>query len=487
MAREALLALLEDTGALGVRERIYRTCLDAVLAGTLKPGQRIGSARRLAADWGVARNTVDEALAQLHAEGWIVRRVGDGTRVAATLPQRRIVRAALPRPPSAFGRAALRAPSSFGRTTHGEHDPGAVPRAIAFAAGMPDLEAFPLALWRRLAARRMRIEGVRALGYPPALGHPALREALARHLGASRGLVCAPEQVMICNSAMQAIELCVRVLLERGDAAWIEDPGYPNLRTVLAAAGVRAVPVPLDAAGLDVARGLARHARPALVVVTPACHYPTGVTMTLERRLEVLRAADACGAWIVEDDHQSEFVHRGRPIASLARLDPSRTLCVGSFSHVVFPSLRLAWCVLPPALVDVFEAVRRQLDDHTHAPLQGVLADFMDGGHFAAHLRRMRTLYTQRRDALRRACARALPPLARLGPLDAGMTAALHLPSRAGDRAVAARAAARAIVAVPLSRYATDAKVNGLLLGYAALDERRIAAGVGALVRVLRA
>jgi GntR family transcriptional regulator/MocR family aminotransferase len=352
---------------------------------------------------------------------------------------------------------------------------------------MPDLEAFPLALWRRLAARRMRIEGVRALGYPPALGHPALREALARHLGASRGLVCAPEQVMICNSAMQAIELCVRVLLERGDAAWIEDPGYPNLRTVLAAAGVRAVPVPLDGAGIDVARGVARHAHPALVVVTPACHYPTGVTMTLERRIEVLRAADACGAWIVEDDHQSEFVHRGRPVAALARLDPGRTLCVGSFSHVVFPSLRLAWRVLPPALVDVFEAVRRQLDDHTHAPLQGALADFIDGGHFAAHLRRMRTLYTQRRDALKRACTRALPPFVRLGPLDAGMTAALHLPSRASDRAVAARAAARGIVAVPLSRYATDANVNGLLLGYAALDERRIVADVAALARVLRA
>lgn len=487
MAREPLLALLTDTGALGVRERIYRTCLGAILTGALKPGQRMASARRLAADWHVARNTVDDALAQLHVEGWIVRRVGDGTRVAATLPHARRPRAVPPRAPSVFARAALREPSLWSRATRVDHDPASVPRAVAFGAGMADLDAFPLAAWRRVAARRARVDGVRALAYPPALGHPALREALAQHLRASRGLSCAPDQVMICNSAMQAVELIVRVLLERGDAALIEDPGYPNLRAVLGTAGVRPVPVPLDEAGMNVARGVERCARPALIVVTPACQYPTGVTMTLPRRLEVLRTAEACGAWIVEDDHQSEFVHRGRAIAPLARLDTTRTILVGTFSHVVFPSLRLAWCVLPAALVDVFEAVRRQLDDHTHAPLQGVLADFIDGGHFAAHLRRMRALYAERRDALERACTRALPSFARLGPLDAGMTAALHLPMRIGDRATAARAAAQGLVAVPLARYALEARVNGLLLGYAALDERRIAAGVTALARVLRA
>jgi GntR family transcriptional regulator/MocR family aminotransferase len=286
---------------------------------------------------------------------------------------------------------------------------------------------------------------------------------------------------------MQAIELVVRVLLERGDAALIEDPGYPNLRAVIGTAGVRPVPVPLDESGMDVARGVERCARPALIVVTPACQYPTGVPMTLARRLEVLRVAEACGAWIVEDDHQSEFVHRGRAIAPLARLDGTRTILVGTFSHVVFPSLRLAWCVLPAALVDVFEAVRRQLDDHTHAPLQGVLADFIDGGHFAAHLRRMRALYAERRDAFERACTRALPPFARLGRLDAGMTAALHLPTRISDRAIATRALAQGLVAVPLARYALEARINGLLLGYAALDERRIAGGVTALARVLRA
>jgi len=486
MAREPLLALLQDRNALGVRERIYRTCLDAIVTGALQPGQRIASARRLAADWHVARNTVDDALAQLQSEGWIERRVGDGTRVAAALPAARSVPTVAPRGPSAFGRAALRVPSAWGRTTHLGHDPASVPRPVAFAAGLPDLDAFPLDLWRRIAARRARSDGVRALGYPPALGHPALRDALARHLRAARGLACASEQVMICNSAMQAVELIVRVLLDRGDTAWIEDPGLLNVRAILAAAGVRPVAVPLDAAGLDVAAGRRRHARPALILVTPACHYPTGVMMTLERRLELLRAAEACGAWIVEDDHQSDFVHRGRPVAPLACLDPGRTLIVGSFSHVVFPSLRLAWCVVPAPLVDVFEAVRRQLDDHTHAPLQAVLADFIDGGHFAAHVRRMRTLYTERREALRRACARALPPFARLGPLDAGLNAALHL-ARSSDRAAASRASAHGVVTLPLSRYATDARINGLLLGYAALDARRIAAGVAALARALRA
>lgn len=488
MRKAPLLALSTDD-LLGVRGRIYRTCLDAILAGVLRPGERIASARRLAQDWGVARNTVDDALAQLQSEGWLVRRVGDGTRVATTLPlgqSRAVAAPQVPRPPGTFSRDAITARSRWGRRVERRHDPAAVPRPAAFMAGMPDVDAFPLDAWRRLASRRLRASGAALLGYPPALGLATLRAAVARHLGATRGLTCTPEQVMICNSAMQAIELVARVVLEPRDAVWIEDPGYPNLRALLAAAGARIVDVPIDAQGLDVEAGLARRSRPAMMVVTPACHYPMGVEMSLPRRLALLRAAEAMGSWIVEDDDQAEFAQLGAPVAPIARLDPtSRTIVVGTFSHVLFPSLRIAWCVLPPALVPVLEAVRRQLDDHTHGPWQAVLADFIDEGLLAAHVRRMRALYAARRAALADACARRLdaPLPARLA---GGLAVALPLPAALRDRAVVRRAAAEGVDALPLSRYATAVRVNGLLLGYAALDERAIVAGVTRLARALR-
>ena len=488
-ARTELIALVDDDASLGVRDRIYRTCLDAILAGTLPPGARIPSARRLALDWGVARNTVDDAFAELQAEGWIERRVGDGTRVAHGLrAPRAALRAVAPRAPSAFGRAAVAALSRFGRTAERRHAPASVPRPAAFVAGMADLRLFPIDAWRRVASRRARLDGIAALGYPPALGDARLRAAVARHLAAARGLPCDAERIMICNSAMQAVELIGRVLLERGDRVWVEDPGHLNVRTALTSAGARPVPVPVDDEGLDVAAGRALHARPALIVVTPASAHPTGATMSLARRLALIRAAEAGGAWIVENDYQGEFAYAERPPAPVARLDAGeRTLCVGTFSHCLFPSLRLAWCLLPRALVPVFEAVRRQLDDHTHGPLQAVLADFIDGGHLSAHLRRMRALYAARRTALLRACAGALPGGANLGRVDAGMTAALRISARWRDRSLAARCAAAGVEALPLSRYAIAARANGLLLGYTALSEGEIESGVERLAAVLRA
>ena len=487
-ARTALLPLLHDDTSLGVRARIYRTCLDAIVGGDLRPGARIASARRLAADWKVARNTVDDALSQLQAEGWIERRVGDGTRVAHGLRHDRAPRAVAPRAPSTFGREAVAALSRFGRSAERAHLAASVPRPAAFVAGMADLRAFPLDTWRRVTARRARIDGVRGLGYPPALGDMRLRAAVARHLVAVRGLHCSPEQVMICNSSMQAVELIGRVLLDRGDPVWIEDPGHLNIRGALFSSAARLVPVPVDGEGLDVDAGLARCARPVLMIVTPACEHPTGVSMSIARRIALLRAAEARGAWIVENDYQGEFVHAPRAPAPIARLDAGeRTLCLGTFGHALFPSLRLAWCVLPRALVPVFEAVRRQLDDHTHGPLQAVLADFIDGGHLAAHLRRMRALYASRRDALVARCAGELPRFARLGPTAAGMTATVMLPPRLRDTSVAARLGAAGIEVLPLSRYGLESRVNGLLLGYAALAENEIDAGVARLAEVLRA
>ncbi len=486
----AMVPLLTGPGAdgLSLRDQIYKTCLAAIVEGRLPAGARLPSARQLADDWRISRNTVDDAIAQLQAEEFIVRRVGDGTFVAAQARAAPRV-AAKRRRPSAHGRMALAAVSEWSRSATSSYTPASVPRAEPFLAGMPALEAFPLALWRRLAARRWRVSGGGLLGYFPSLGHGPLREATARHLAVTRGIDCAPEQVMIVNSSMQAVDLVARVLLERSDSVWIEDPCVPNLRPALAMSGARIVPVGVDEHGLDVNEGARIAPDAALVYVTPSCQYPTGVTMSLARRLSLLRFAEGSGAWIVEDDFQSEFTYEGRPVASVYSLDRGdRTLYIGTFTNSVFPSLRLAYVVLPGVLVPVFEAVRRQLDDHTHGYLQAVLADFMDGGHFSAHLRKMRALYHARRDALLAAAARSLPDTVALGPAVSGMNVALHLPAGIDDQAFAMRAAANALRVQPLSRYRSGPhRTNGVLLGYTALTERRIASGISRLARVLTA
>ncbi|HEY5863403.1 MAG TPA: PLP-dependent aminotransferase family protein [Casimicrobiaceae bacterium] len=473
----------------GLRDQIYKACLAAIDEGRLGRGARLPSARQLAADWRVARNTVDDALAQLQAEGFLARRVGVGTFVADPLPGPPGGRAGRRRKPAALGRRALARVSAWSRGIALTHAQGLAPRPTAFLAGLPALDRFPLDVWRRLAARRWRIDGAALLGYFPSFGHLPLREALLRHLAVARGIDAAVDQVMIVNSTMQAMELCARVLVDRGDVVWLEDPGYPNLHSTFAMAGARVAFVPVDGDGIDIDRGTRVAPAPALICVTPSCQYPTGARMSLARRLALLRCAERTGAWIVEDDYQSEFTYDGRPVTSLASLDRAeRVIHVGTFTNSVFPSLRLAYAVLPRALVPVFDAVRRQLDDHTHGFMQAVLADFIDGGHFTAHLRAMRALYQQRRDILIDACVRQLPRGVALAPVVCGMNATMVLPRALRDTDAVARAAATGIRALPLSRHGHGATAhNGLLLGFTAIGERRIAAAVAALAATLRA
>jgi GntR family transcriptional regulator / MocR family aminotransferase len=480
---------LMRSGGETLREGIYRTLLAAIVDGRLEPGARLPSARELARDWHVSRNTVDDAIGALQAEGLVERRVGIGTRVSSLAaarqpPPRRELRA-----PSAFGREAVAQLSRWGRRVIATHDVRAAPRPQAFMAALPDIDRFPHDLWRRLTARRLR-HGASALArYLPPLGWPPLQQAIARQLAIARGLVCDPDRILVLNSSMQAADLIARVLLGRGDRAWIEDPSFPNLRAALALSGARLVPVPVDEHGLDVAAGRALADDAALAYVTPACHYPLGVTLAIDRRRALLDWAASANAWIVEDDYHSEYTHDGRASAPLASLDRTgRVLFVGSFSHTLFPSLRLAFVVLPAALVDVFAAVRAQLDDHTHGLGQAVLADFMDGGHYAAHLRRMRDVYRARRDALV-AASRMLPQRYTLGPSRSGFSVTVLAPAgERSDVALVAHAARHAVHALPLSRYAIGrARWRGLLLGYAGLDERTIRQSMRRLARALPA
>jgi GntR family transcriptional regulator/MocR family aminotransferase len=474
-----------EVGPLPLRALVYRSLVGAIVDGRLPAGARLPSARALARDWRISRNTVDDAIAALQSEGLVDRRVGAGTFVASIAPRARKPREL--RAPAAFARDALADLSRWSRHVASVHAPRAWPRPQPFMAALPDLDLFPHPLWRSLVARRLRTSARALAGYLPSLGLPALQHAIARHLALARGLVCDPERILVVNSSMQAADLVARVLLERGDRAWVEDPTFPNLRAALALSGARLVGVPVDDDGLDVAAGCRRAPHAALAYVTPSCHYPLGMTMALARRRALLEWADRANGWIVEDDWHADFHYDARPLAPLASLDRGgRVLYVGSFSNAVFPSLRLAFVVLPPALVDVFAAVRAQLDDHTHGLGQATLADFIDGGHFATHVRRMREAYRARRDALVRA-AHALPRPVRLGVAQAGFSVAMFMPRGVPDRGFAERAADNGIAVMPLSRYAIGrSRRNGLLLGYAALAEAEIERGVARLARMLR-
>jgi GntR family transcriptional regulator/MocR family aminotransferase len=325
------------------------------------------------------------------------------------------------------------------------------------------------------------------LGYGDPAGYAPLRESIAAYLATARGVRCSAAQVVVLTSSQQALDLAARLLVDPGDGAWLEDPGYPGARAALLAAGARVVPVPVDGDGLDVADGVRRAGRARLAYVTPSHQYPTGATLSLERRLALLAWARRTGAWIVEDDYDSEFRYDGRPLAAIQGLEPgSRVVYVGTFTKVLFPSLRLAYVVLPAELVVPFVTARTLLDGHTATLPQAVLADFIAEGHFAAHLRRMRTLYRERRDVMVDAVRGRLDGALRLGPSDAGLHVTGHLDARADDRSAARRAARHGVETPPLSSFFLSARRSpGLVLGYAGLSPEAIRAGVRALAAAL--
>lgn len=459
----------------------------AILERRLGAGSRLPASRTLAADLGCARGTVLLALEQLAAEGYLVARAGSGTRVAAVLPEdlhppaaARAAKAAPPPVLSRRGRALAAAPSRTYLT--GPEAPD------AFALGRPAREAFPFDVFAKLIQAEWRAGPA---GAPHPLGLPALRRAVAAYLSAGRGVPCTEDEVILTGGIRQSLRLLARVLLDPGEAAYVEEPGYPGIAGALAEAGLRPIPVPVGPGGLAVtgARALAPEAR--LAVVTPAHHYPLGHAMSLENRLDLLAWARSRGGWIVEDDYDGAYRYAGRPLAPLRALDrEGRVIYAGSFSKVLLPALQLGYLVLPEGLA---RPVHRALAEAGAAPAglgQGALARFIEEGHLAAHLRRTRRLYALRQEALLAAAARHADILA-VAPLEGGM----HLVARPGpawhggldDRRAVAACAAAGISAVALSAYhAAPDGAPGLLLGYAAVPERAIAPAVARMAEALR-
>ena len=424
------------------------------------------------------------AYVQLKDEGYLEGVAGSGTYVSRRLP------ATLP--PTRPGRTGGRpAPDRARRTAsrRGLRQATAYPERArrlprldeTFKPGAPALDRFPHRLWHKTLTRAWHTMQDRNLlgsrgDYAP------LQEAVARHLGTTRGVRCTAGQVLILAGSQQGIDLSLRVLLDPGQRALIEDPCYPGARGAMLGAGIAPVPLAVDAEGLR----LPRRTAACFAYTTPSHQYPLGATMSLRRRLEVLDWARTRRAWILEDDYHSEYRYRGRPLASLQGLDADgRVLYLGTFSKILFPALRLAYLVVPDDLVDLFNAARH-LSGHQPPLLEQIaLAAFIKEGHLARHLRRMGRLYSERQQALAEAAAQ-LGDALRLQTTQAGLHAIGWLAPKADDQAVARRAADAGLYLSPLSDYVIKKRqAPALVLGYAAADEKRIRRGVNRLARVL--
>ncbi len=361
------------------------------------------------------------------------------------------------------------------------------PAAFDFRPGRPDWDAFPRDLWSRLAARRVRGDSATLASYGDPAGYGPLREAIARHLASSRGVRCDAEQVVVVNGSQQGVDLLVRLWLNPGERAALEDPGYQGAALALRAHGMRVMPIPVDDDGLDIAAipSAADPDAPRLVYVTPSHQYPTGATLSLPRRLRLLEWAARRGALVVEDDYDSEFRYTGRPLESLQGLDRAGVVTyIGSFSKVLFPPLRVGYVVLPPDLREPFVAAKWLADRQTATLDQQVLSDFIEDGHFERHLRRMRRLYAGRRDALLSALREQLGGIVTPGGDGAGLHLVAWLPDGWDAAHLSRRAAAHGVAAPPIAPYYQGGRARpGLMLGFAALDEATIVEGVRRLAR----
>src|SRR6476661_9153 len=482
-----------------IHERIRGT----ILSGSLAPGTRLPSSRTLATDLGVSRTTVEVAFAQLEAEGFLIRKVGAGTYVASAIPaadrppQKPRVAAVPPparsagEPLSARGRLAIAAASRaeiwVRRMNHPFPEAMEQPNRRLFARGLPSLASVPLRTWRRLIAHRARLWHGESLGHGNAAGYRPLREALVTYLATARGVSCDWRQIIILNSSHQAVDLAARLLLDPGDPVWLEEPGYLGAWAPLHGAGATIVSVPVDDEGLIVDAGLAMAPAARLAYVTPSHQFPLGVTMSLARRLALLGWAARASAWVIEDDYDSEFRYSGRPLAALQGLEPGGpVIYVGTFSKVLFPTLRMAYVVVPEGLVDAFVAARTLVDGFSPSFMQAVMTDFITAGHLSAHIRRTRALYRERRDVLLNAIARRLPGRIEVKRSDTGLYLTGWLQPGVDDRDISRRAALKGLDLPALSRYYhAHPAVPGLLFNYANVPPADIRRGIDILATIV--
>lgn len=463
---------------------LYAALRAQILAGRLRPGARLPATRDLAGQYGLARGTIVNAFEQLKAEGYVQGRVGSGTHVSRVLPDHflQVARKVNVRPLAQRG--PRRQVSDYAQRVN--PFPGGERRPIrAFRANQPALGLFPTALWAQVTARRLRRASVnQLLGCNP-MGYRPLRNAVADYLNTSRGVKCVPEQVMILSGVQEALDLVARLFLNPGDRVCMESPGYIGAAIVFEAVGAKISALPVDGEGMELPAPRLRGAR--LVHVTPAHQFPLGITMSLRRRLGLLEWARESGALILEDDYDSEYRYSGRPVPALQGLDRNGlVLFAGSFSKVLFPSLRLGYLVVPPDLVEYFAATKSVTSRHAPLLEQAVLCDFIIEGHFGRHLRRMREVYAERLSVLLEEAQQGLAGLLEISNVEAGLQTVGWLCDGIAGEAAAKAALARNVEVIPLSRYSRGrVEREGLQLGFAAVDAGEIRRGVRELAAAL--
>ena len=483
-----LMVALDRRSDVPLQRQIYASIRQSILAGRLVAGTRLPPSRALADDLGVSRTTIVLVYEHLETEGYIASRGSAGSFVAGlslthqgrqTIARRSLAPSIAPVAPRivALARAGRGLPNIRAAST-------------PFRNGVPALELFPARLWSRLFARRMRQSATSLLGYGDPAGYHPLRAAIAAYVGAARGVNATAEQVILTRGTQQAIDIAARLLLLPGDSAWVEDPGYLAARALLGIAGARTIPVPIDDEGIIVSEGTRVAPFAKVACVSPSHSFPLGATMSLSRRLALLDWARRSNAWILEDDFDSEFRYAGAPIASLQGLDTAeRVIYMGTFSKTMFPALRLGYLIVPPSAIDAFRDARSVFDHLAPNVEQATLAEFMEKGHFTAHVRRMRGEYAARQRVLLRTLKTECDDLVVAKPADTGMHIVAWLRDESIDDALVSRFAVEAGVEVaPISMYRLTAQLPpGLLLGFAGTRPGQMRAAVVTLRVAIRA
>lgn len=482
---------LESNGV-PIYRQIYEILRRRILAGQLPAKLQMPSTRSLAKQLSVSRMTVVTAYEQLFAEGYLEGVSGSGTYVASVLPDELLEIKAKKRQRGQTVKAENQTTLSRRGNLIASFDHTYLrartdTRFSAFHYGLPAMDEFPFDVWQRLSSRRLQKMSYSLFGSGNPAGFEPLRRTVAAYLQTARAVRCAPEQVIIVAGAQQALSLVAQILIDEKDVIWAEDPCYLGSRNVFAAAGARIVPVPVDSEGFNLRSALEKDKNARLVCVTPSHQFPLGVVMSLSRRLALIEWARTNDAWIVEDDYDSEFRYVGRPLASLQGLDKAgRVIYVGTFSKTIFPALRLGYLVVPENLIEVFTAARALIDSHSPSIDQAILTDFIEEGHFARHIRRMRALYAERQAVLVSAAKKELAGLLEVNTDEAGMHLVGWLLKGVDDKSIAEKAACGGIETKPLSAYSSEPLPRGgLILGYTAFSAGQIRNGVERLAKAL--
>jgi GntR family transcriptional regulator / MocR family aminotransferase len=454
----------------------------AIVEGHLRPGQRVPSTRSLAKELRISRVPVLSAYEQLYAEGYLETFVGAGTCVARSIPGEALKSHSAAERQAQSPNLAKAAPRKLAQRVEDLRTPPQTwaHNQGAFRVGLPAIDHFPVTTWSKLLNQHARKPPIEHMVYGHPMGFLPLREAIAEYLGTVRTVRCDASQILITTGSQQGLQIGVHALLDTKDRVWMEDPGYPGARQALRTIGAEIIPVPVDEEGLNVEQGIRLDRNARAVYISPSHQFPLGYTMSATRRMQLLSWASRSGAWVIEDDYDSEYRFGGRPLASLQGMDTEdRVVYVGTFSKVMFPALRVGYVVVPKDLIAAFTAVRDAFDTFSPMLYQVALTDFIREGHFARHIRRMRTLYLERRTVLREAIDQYMDGQLEVIGTEAGMQLAALLPQGVDDVAVSIRAKQHGISARPLSLcYAERPARGGMILGYSGASVHELREGI---------